>query len=152
MPRALLLALPALMVTAGLIGGAFGESIGFFDEYRPRNVAEAAAAGNAADLLRRLQADEDLSQVYEVRPQFISSSVQQATVFEAAMWSRQVQLFVMLDRAGALVIDDATRYELVCLADDLAVPDVAEYLGRGDAAACEPQAALKRVQARTPQS
>lgn len=151
--RALLLALPAVLTTVGLLGVAIGERLvpGLFDTYRSLNVAEAAAAGDAAEVLRRLQGGEDPRRMYDVRPQFISSSVQHATLLEAAMWSRRVQMFVMLDRAG-LLVNDATRRELICLAEDLSLPDVVEYLGRGDAPACEPEQALKRVQARTPQS
>jgi len=150
MVRALLLALPASLVTIGLLGVAVGERIApsLFDHYRPRNAAEAAAAGNAAEVLRRLHRGEDPLREYVVRPQFISSAVQHASMLEAAMWSRRIQMFVMLDRAGVLA-NDETRHELVCLAEDLSLPDVAEYLSREDAPACEPQQALNRLFART---
>lgn len=152
MIRALLLALPASVVTLGLLGVAAGERIApaLFDHYRPLNLAEAAAAGNAAEVLRRLHGGEDPRREYVVRPQFISSTVQHATMAEAAMWSRRVQMFVMLDRAGVLA-SDATRRELVCLAVDLSLPDVAEYLAGEGPPACEPQQALNRVLAKTPE-
>jgi hypothetical protein len=154
MRRARLLAIPPLLVTAGLLVVAVGEPVApaLFDTYRPANAAEAAAAGEAADLLRRLQlGEDDPRRMYDVRPQFISTSVQHATLLEAAMWSRREQMFVMLDRAG-LLEDEATRRELACLARDLSLPEIAEYLERGGTVACEPQQALRRVQARTPQS
>lgn len=142
-----------MLVTAGLLAVAAGERIvpALFDTYRSRNTAEAAAAGDAAEVLRRLQAQggEDPRRIYDVRPQFISSSVQRATVLEAAMWSRRIQMFIMLERAG-LIADAATRRELVCLAKDLSLDDVADYLSKKDAPTCEPEQALKRVQARTP--
>lgn len=151
MLRALLLALPASFVTAALLGVAAGERVAprLFDYYRPLNSAEAAAAGDAAEVLRRVGLGEDPRRMYVVRPQFISSSVQHATALEAAMWSRREQMFVMLDRTGVLA-DEPTRRELICLANDLSLPDVAKYLGRGTAATCQPQQALNAVLARTP--
>ena len=150
MVRALLLALPAGVVTIGLLAVAAAERVapGLFDYYRPLNLAEAAAAGNAAEVLRRLHSGEDPKREYVVRPQFISSTVQHASMSEAAMWSRRVQMFVMLDRAGALT-NDATRRELMCLAQDLSLPDVAGHLAGEEARPCEPQQALNRVLART---
>lgn len=139
-------------MTVALLGVASGERItpGLFEYYRPRNLAEAAAAGNAAEVLRRLHGGDDPRREYLVRPQFISSTVQHASMLEAAMWSRRVQMFIMLDRAG--VLEDGKRRELTCLAQDLALPDVAEYLARGDATPCEPTRALSRVLARTPEA
>lgn len=152
MARAILLAVPACVVTAALLGVAAAEQVapGLVDYYRPGNIAEAAAAGNAAEVLRRLHGGEDPRREYVVRPQFISTTVQHATMPEAAMWSRRVQMFVMLDRAGVLA-SDASRRELACLAEDLSLPDVAEYLSGEEPPACEPQQALNRVLAKTPE-
>ena len=150
MARALLCAFVPAVVTAILTGVALGERLAAraFDAYRPVNIAEAAGMGDAADVLRRLYAGENPQQVYRVRPHIISPSVQHATLLEAAMWSRRVQMFVMLDRAG-VVGHDSTREALVCLAQDLGVVEVAEYLGRGRQASCVPREAFNRVLERT---
>ena len=91
------------------------------------NVAEAAAAGNAAEMLRLMQAGEQMSQLWPVRPEIISSSVRQATGLEAAVWSREGALLRLLDLRG-VIGEGETRRHLVCLAVDLEAQDVADVL------------------------
>lgn len=127
-----------------------GETLGAtpFAGLTPRNSAEAAALGRAADVLRFLRAGEDPRRVHPVDPGVISSAVRRATTVEAAMWSRQLALVKLLDREGALP-EGAERHDLACLAADLGLPEVAAYLAGDGAARCESGRALARVLART---
>jgi hypothetical protein len=115
----------------------------------PANLAEAAATGRADDVVRRLDEGEDRWRVYDLRPDVISSAVLRATPTEAAMWSRQLLMVQLLDRAGA-IRDAEERRGLACLAADLDLEDIVEYLMPSDAAGCVPQAARDAVLARTP--
>lgn len=62
------------------------------------------------------------------------------------MWSRQISLIRVLDREGAIIGDDDRR-GLACLAVDLELPEVAEYLAPG--LGCAPGHALARLAARS---
>lgn len=115
----------------------------------PRNLAEAAATGRADDVVRRLGYGEDPYRVYDVRPEIISPSILKASLLEAALWSRQVQMVDMLSREGVLYSADQ-RHDLACLAADISLGDVVDYLSPGTAPACTPGDAVKRVMARTP--
>jgi hypothetical protein len=141
---------PALALVCGL-GVAAAERGGarLFAGPSPANLAEAAASGRADDVVRRLRAGEDAFRVYDLRPDVISSSVLRATPAEAAMWSRQLLMIHLLDREGALGDDAARRRELACLASDLELEDVVEYLSPGMPPGCTPQQARDRVVART---
>ena len=116
----------------------------------PRNVAEAAGMGNAAEILRLLPSLDDPRRVWPVRPEIISSSVRHATVLEAAVWSRSGGLMVLLDRHG-LLADAATRTHVTCLAMDLAAQEIVDALTDAGTPACQPGAALARVLARSRQ-
>jgi hypothetical protein len=109
----------------------------------PRNSAEAAGWGRAADLLRFLRNGEDPRRVQPVRAEIISSAIPRATTLEASMWSRQLELIQLLDQA--VTFDDQERAELACLAADLEIDDVVEYLAPDGIGYCEPGEALKRV-------
>jgi hypothetical protein len=141
---------PAWLVIAGIALIAAGERMGGtpFAGRTPANSAEAAAMGRAADVLRFLRAGEDPGRVYQVDPEIISSSVRQATVLEAAIWSRQVALVRLLDAEGAIT-SSAERGSLACLAVDLAVADIVAYLAPGGTGQCVPGQAYERVVART---
>ena len=147
---AVALCAPLCVAAAGLIWVAAGERAGAtpFAGLVARNSAEAAALGRAGDLLRFLRRGEDPHHVYAVRPDVISSAILQATTVEAAMWSRQLELVQLLDREGVLG-DGDERHELACLANDLRVDDVVEYLAPAGIGDCEPGHALERVVART---
>lgn len=110
----------------------------------PRNSAEAAGLGRAADVLRFLRSGDDPRRVYPVRPEIISSAVLQATTLEAAMWSRQLEMIQLLEREGVLG-DQHERRALACLAADLRVEDVVEYLAPEGDAYCEAGKAFERV-------
>ncbi len=114
----------------------------------PHNSAEAAALADAAGLLRFLRRGEDPRAVYPVRPEAISSAILQATTVEAAMWSRQVEMIKLLDREG-VIHDGEERASLTCLAVDLEIDDVVEYLAADGTSRCEAGEALARVTART---
>lgn len=141
-------ALPLCVVTIYLAAVSLTEAGGgsLLAARAPANVAEAAASGRADLVLRLLRHGERADAVYDVHPDVISSAVRRATALEAAIWSRQLELVELLDREGA--IPHAERRALACLAGDLGVDDVAEYLGPVEPA-CVPDEAYNAVAART---
>lgn len=146
---ALALLVPLCLATIGIVWVAAGERMGAtpFAGLAPRNSAEAAALGRAGDVLRFLRRGDDPHAVFPLHPAVVSSAIVQATTLEAALWSRQVEMMRVLDQAGAIDADD--RRALACLAADLEIEDVMEYLAPGGAGECEPGVALARVVART---
>ncbi len=144
---ALLVPLCAAMAGIGLITAGERAGAAPFAGLAPQNSAEAAGLASAGDLLRFLRNGEDLRRVYVVRPEIISSAVRRATTLEAAMWSRQVELVQLLDRWSAF--DRNERAALACLAADLRIDDIVEYLAPDGTAHCEPGEALERVLARS---
>ena len=146
---ALALLAPIGVATLGVLTVAAGEQAGAtpFAGLVPRNSAEAAGLGRAAELLRFLQEGQDPRAVYPVRPEILSSAILRATTVEAAMWSRQVEMIKLLEREGA--IDSEERTALACLAADLQIDEVVEHLAPDGLSGCEPGQALARVTART---
>ena len=65
------------------------------------------------------------------------------------MWSRQLEMIELLDREGAIPPEGGTRRALKCLAFDLGVDEVAEYLATADDAPCVPEEARTAVMSRT---
>ena len=152
LPLAIALALlaPIAVATVGVLTVATGERAGAlpFAGLVPRNSAEAAGLGRAAELMRFLEAGQDPHEVHAVRPEILSSAILRATTVEAAMWSRQVELIKLLEREG--VIDGSEeRAALACLASDLGIDDIVEHLAPEGLNGCEPGQALARVTART---
>lgn len=131
-----------LFVTGGDAVGA-----GPFAGLGPRNGAEAAGMARAADVLRYIRMGEDPNALHDVRPEVISSAVLRVTTLEAAMWSRQLELVKLLD--GENAIKEGDRAMLACLAADLGVDDVVEYLAPEGIGGCTPGQALERVSARS---
>ena len=152
LPVAIALALlaPIGVATVGVLTVAAGECVGAtpFAGVVPRNSAEAAGLGRAAELLRFLKAGENPHVVYPVRPEILSSAILRATTVEAAMWSRQVEMIKLLEREGA-IDGSEERAALACLAADLKIDDVVEHLAPEGVSGCEPGQALARVTART---
>ena len=141
-------ALPAVLVTAAMLTFVVAHW-----EYRDgmsstpyQNSAEAAAAGDAARVLRFLRMGDDPTRIHLVRPYLISPDIIKVTTMEAAMWSRELGMIRLLDGEGAIVDPDQRR-DLACLAFDLDLPDVKEYLGH--AATCVRGLTLKRLAARS---
>lgn len=151
LPLACTLALlvPLCGATAGILLVALGEHAGAapFAGLTPQNSAEAAGMGRAGDVVRFLRDGDDPRRIYSVRPEIISSAVRRATTLEALMWSRQLELVQLVDRLAAF--DDAERAALACLAADLEIDDVVEYLSPDGAGHCAPGQALERVFARS---
>jgi hypothetical protein len=77
----------------------------------------------------------------------LSTTIAFATAFEASIWSRDVELVRLFDREGA-PLDDETRADLACLASDLGVENVRDYLAGDRPGTCQKNAALQRVEAR----
>ena len=136
--------LPLVATAAWVLAVVVGERTGHRPFASPpfRNSAEAAAAGDAATMLRMLRQGDNPTWVHQVRPDLISGAIVRVTTLEAALWSRQIDMVRALDRAGA-ILDGEQRRELACLARDLDQPEVAEYLA--PAAACVDNQAMKRV-------
>ena len=134
---ALAVAGPVVLATLAVIAFSGSEILGRTpSSIGPvRNIAEAAAAGQASEVLRRLGFGEDPNRVGPVRRDIISSTITRTTALEAAIWSRRRQMVELLDRAGAIV-DEQTRQHLVCLASDLGVREIIEYLSPGRAPDC----------------
>jgi len=133
-------AAPAILATMlVLVFVAFESSGTMVFAIEPANVAEAAGLGLGGETLRRVRMGEDATARLSVRPEIISSSVKSVTALEAAVFARQVELIRMFDRHGSIA-DPTLRRHLVCLAADLDVRDIVEYLGAADAATCFPGA------------
>jgi hypothetical protein len=147
---AAVVALPMLLVFGTALALAVGERSGVtvLGGVKARNAAEAAGLGHSGEVLRFLRLGDDPRTVYPVNPDIISSSVQRATPLEAAIWSRRVSMIRMLDREGMLGAADVRR-DLACLALDLRVEDIVEYLAPEGASWCTPDAAADAVIART---
>jgi hypothetical protein len=145
--RAILVAIitPPMLALGLVFAIAAAEVTGhtLFADVVPSNLAEAAAAGRADDVVRRIQGGEAVQLVYPVRPDATHSPLTRATPAEAAVWSRQLLMVHVLDRAGA--IPAADRDDLACLALDLELHDIAAYLAPAGANACVPQRARERV-------
>jgi hypothetical protein len=147
---AVLLALPLLLGTGRLVSMTMAESLGPVAEERvPLNIAEAAGMEDAGEVVRRLRLGEDPGRILPVRPHVISSSIPFATAFEAAIWSRSVELVALFDREGA-PLDEQTRAGLACLAGDVKAEDIRSYLVKDHPVTCQQDAALKRIEARAP--
>jgi hypothetical protein len=150
LPRtiAVALALPPSLALAGMLAIALAERAGavLFGEALPRNLAEATAMGRGDDVVRRLRLGEDVRRVYPVRPDVTHSPLTRATATEAAIWSRQRLMIELLDRAGA--IEEGDRQDLGCLAADLDLEEIVEYLAPAGTASCVPERARERVLAR----
>jgi hypothetical protein len=141
-------AVPLCAVTAYMAVVVLGEASGrtVLAARPPANLAEAAASGRADLVFRMMRAGDRATAVYDVHPDVISSEVRRATALEAAIWSRQLELIELFERAGA--IPDDARRDLACLAVDLGVDDLAEHLAPAEPACVDGQA-KQAVVART---
>lgn len=144
----LLLALPLVAATLGLVAIAASERLTVRGSRGPLNSAEAAAAGNAAEMIRYLEGGEGPAEVRLVRPGAIPGSARLVTTLEAAVWAGDPALVRLLDERGAIV-DADMRHHLACLAADLGLPATVDVLNAAEPAACEPGRAEERVRART---
>lgn len=146
---AIALAAPLVVAAVWLAFVMAGDvmAAGPYADLGPQNSAEAAGMARAADVLRFLRFGEDPHRVYPVRPEIISSAILRVTTLEAALWSRQLALVELLDDQHAITHEDRAR--LACLAADLKVDDIAEYLAPDGTSHCVPGKAMERVTARS---
>jgi hypothetical protein len=114
----------------------------------PRNVAEAAAMGTAAGVLRFLRTGADPALIEPVRPEIISSAVTHVTALEASIWSRDIALVRALDRETP--IDGDARQYLACLGTALGTRDLVTYLAPDGVKDCDPAEVTRRIEARRP--
>jgi hypothetical protein len=125
--RTIAVALPPMVAVAAAAVFAVLEAAGNRSiTMTPANIAEAAGLANASEVLRLLRSGEDVSRVMPARPDIISSAIPRITALEAAVWSRHVELVHMLDHEGVILGDERRR--LACLAADLDIGDIVEYL------------------------
>ena len=145
------LALPICVVVLYLSAIAAVERAGstFLAGRAPANIAEAAATARADLVVRFLRDGQDPLRVYPVHPDVISSTIRHVTALEAAVWSHQLPLMQVLEREGAIQ-DAAQRREIACLAADLEISEMVDYLSPGGPPDCVSREAYARVQARTP--
>ena len=143
------LAAPILLAACLALGAQAAEWSGrdWWSDTRPRNAAEAAALGRAADLVRLLRRGDHPEQIFPVREGVLGESAW-VSVIEAAMWPDGAAMIRLLEREGA-VITDSHRRRLACLARDLGRQSTADYLLPGEGAACAAGATLAAVRART---
>jgi hypothetical protein len=139
-------ALPVVLTTLAVVAFSGLEMRGRtpFASELPHNIAEAAAMAAPAEVLRRLGFAEDPNRVWPVRRDIISSTVTRVTALEAAVWSRHREMLELLDRRGAIVGAE-TRRHLLCLAADVGVPEIVDYLSPGRAPDCARGQALAIV-------
>lgn len=133
------MALPCLVVTVLAFGIIAGELLEFEPLLveRPRNAAEAAVRVDAADVRRFEILGMDPNRLYEIRSGYSDDHVLAATPMEAAVLSRQVYLFRVVERA-APQLDPDTRRHLACLAQDVRASDIVEHLAEsGTPPLCE---------------
>lgn len=129
-----LLALVAIVESRG--GTVIGE--------RPtENLAEAAATGEYATVVRLIGAGQSPAQVLRVRADRMGLPFM--TPLEAAVLAEDGGLIQMFDRLGAIVGDD--RRHLACLALDREEPRIADSLFP-EGVTCEPGAAVALVRGR----
>ena len=142
-----LTAFPAIAATCAVLGFVIAEGAGLepLTYGAPRNIAEAAGLGSAADVWRLADAGDEATRVYPVRREIISSAVPYATALEAAVWSRRVQLVQLLNDRGML--PPAERDRLTCLARELHSSDIEDYLAGGRQVACN-ESVVAQVTAR----
>ena len=125
--RMLAVALPPMAAVAAVALFAVLETAGNRSiTMAPANIAEAAGLANASEVLRLLRSGEDVSRVMPARPEIVSPAISRISALEAAVWSRQSELIYMLDEEGVILGDERRR--LACLAADLQIGDIAEYL------------------------
>jgi hypothetical protein len=115
--------------------------------WRPANIVEAAAAGDAAYVLRDLRRGVDPRRALPVAPDVLPDPIRLATPLEAAVWSRRLEPIEVLERNAGL--DGRERAALACLALDWGAPEIARHLAAGADPICVPGRALAEVEART---
>jgi hypothetical protein len=144
-------ALPPLLGTLLLAYVACAEAAGGapLSDGVALNLAEAAGMARVSEVVRLIEDGHDPSRIEPVRAFILSSTLTQITALEAAVATRRVELVALLDRQGAIHSED-TRAHLACLAVDLEIDDIVEYLApRGNA--CRPGAALEAIAQRSAQ-
>jgi len=145
--RILAVALPPMAAVAAVALFAVLEAAGNRSiTMAPANIAEAAGLANASEVLRLLRSGEDVSRVMPARPEVISSAIPRISALEAAVWSRHVELVHMLDDQDVIVGDERRR--LACLAADLQIGDIVEYLSPKAAPLCVAGQVEQEIRAR----
>ena len=128
-PRAIAASLPPVLAVVAMVAFAIAETAGLdpLSFGTPRNIAEAAALGGSAEVVRLLQRGEDPARIMTIRPEIISPAVRHISALEAAVWTRRLELVRLLERRGAIAAGERPR--LAALAADVGAADIATYLG-----------------------
>jgi len=107
------------------------------------NLAEAAATGEAATVVRLVGEGQSPRSVIAARPEV--TGLARVTAVEAAVLAGDAGMVQLLDRLGAIVGDD--RPSIACLARDLEEAPIADYLMPGGLS-CESGAAVAALRSR----
>ena len=143
------LAAPIVLAACLALGAQAAEWSGrdWWSHTRPRNAAEAAALGRAGDLVRLLRRGDHPEQIFPVRAGAIPATPSWLSAIEGAMWPEGAATIRLLEREGA-VITASHRRRLACLASDLGRQSTADYLLKGEEAACVAGVTLAAVRDR----
>ncbi len=112
----------------------------------PRNVAEAAALRDAADVVRRVERGEDPNQPGEIRAGLLASHAVTLRPLEAAAAAREREMVQLLIELGA-IFDARIWQRAFCISDASSVREVL-HAHRPPAAEdyCDPAVDLRRGQ------
>lgn len=137
-----LLPVAALLLLA-TIAVAESSGVALVGDVPTENLAEAAATGEAATVVRLVGRGLNPRGVMVARPQV--TGLARVTPVEAAVLAGDAGMVQLLDRLGAIVGDD--RLTVACLARDLEEAPIADFLAPGGLA-CEPGAAIAALRSR----
>lgn len=107
---------------------------------RAMNPAELVMEDDPPGLIRRLRAGDSPMAVYDMGPDVLAPPVRRMTPMEAAAYRDRSSMLGLLEREG-VPVDDATRAQLLCIAERMGSKDVLAMLARpGVTAVCGPRA------------
>jgi hypothetical protein len=89
----------------------------------PRNVAEAAAFRDSADVVRRVGRGEDPNRPGQIRPGILASNAMTLRPLEAAAAAREREMVQLLLELGA-IFDDRVWHRAWCISDASSVREV----------------------------
>lgn len=113
------------------------------------NLSEAVALNDRAATFWLLETGADPNREYPVRAFMIMEYPVTLTPLQAAVFTREVNLYQRLTGHGARATADELRF-LFCLALDVGAAELSEVISRSagltaEAAACQPEAAVDRI-------
>lgn len=142
--RAIGLVLPTL-VGAGLLAGIICDLVTSGGLWAPTEItlSEAAATRDTGEIVRLIWRGDDPNVRWRVRRGLLSAVDEEVLPLEAAIRSRELEVVELLVDYGARV-DDALRQQLACLAVQVNVEEIREFIDRLG----EPLVGLERCHAK----